>query len=184
MKVLKKILIAILALAVVVLVIGFFSPRNVNVERSISINAPSESIFEEINSLRAMNAWEPWAKIDPEGTEYTYEGSDAGVGSTVSWVSEHPDVGTGTQKIIESLNNEKVRTELYFGGSDAPSYADLIISSNGEGSNVVWTLKIDMGSNPVGKLFGFFMDGMIGSSYEEGLQNLKVLKPNPHLLLT
>jgi effector-binding domain-containing protein len=175
MKVLKKILIAILALVVIALVIGFFSPRNVTLERSVTINASAASIFEEINSVKPMQKWGPWAKIDPDGTKYTFEGPASGVGSKVTWVSEHPDVGTGIQSIIESIDNQKVRTELYFGGFDEPSYADLIISADGEFSNVTWTFEGDMSNNPINKLFGLMMEGMLGPSYDEGLQNLKDL---------
>lgn len=175
MKILKNILIAILALVVIVLAIGFFSPRNVTLERSVTINASAASIFEELNSVKPMQKWGPWGKIDPDGTEYTFEGPEFGVGSKVTWVSDHPDVGTGIQTIVESINNQKVRTELYFGGFDEPSYADILITANGESSNVTWTFEGDMSNNPINKLFGLMMESMLGPSYEDGLQNLKVM---------
>lgn len=175
MKIFKNIIIAIVVLVIIVLIIGFFSPRKVTFERSIIINASSSSIFEEINSVKAMQAWMSWAKIDPEGTQYTYEGPESGVGSKVSWKSEHPDVGAGVQSIVESVKNEKTRTELYFEGYDNPNYADIIILKDNGANKVTWTFEGDMGSNPIYKLMGLFMENMLGPSYEKGLKNLKEL---------
>lgn len=173
MKILKIIGLTIAALIVLVLLVGLISPRKVQVERSISINAPAESIFEEIKGVKSLNAWSPWNKIDPEGTKYSYEGPAEGVGSKMSWTSDHPDVGSGSQEIVESEENSKVRMELYFEGFEEPNYADIIITPDDGSSTVKWTFDGDMGANPIGKIFGLFMDGMLGPSYEEGLENLK-----------
>ncbi|MEQ6120601.1 SRPBCC family protein [Reichenbachiella sp. MALMAid0571] len=173
MKIIKIIGIAIVAIIGVVLIVGMLSPREVELERSITIDANAESVFEEIKGIKALNSWSPWQKIDPQGTKYTFEGPETGVGSKMSWESEHPDVGTGSQEIIESVENKKVRTELYFGGFDTPNYADITIEPDGYKSKVTWTFEGDMGSNPVWKLMGLMMDSMLGPSYEEGLQNLK-----------
>lgn len=175
MKIVKKIVIAIVVLIILALVIGFFSPRNVTLERSISIDASPASIYEEINGFKSFNKWSPWAKIDPENTDYTYDGPDTGVGSKMSWTSTNDQVGVGSQEIVESIPNEKVRTMLIFGDYPDPNYANFIITGDGESSAVLWTFEGDMGSNPIGKLFGLFMESMLGPSYEEGLQNLKSL---------
>lgn len=173
MKILKTVVIVIVAIIGIIVIAGMLSPREVELERTISINASAESIFEEIKGIKALNSWSPWQGIDPKGTKYTYEGPEIGVGSKMSWESEHPDVGTGSQEIIESIENKKIRTEFYFGGFDAPNYADIIIKTDGGRSKVTWTFEGDMGSNPVWKLMGLMMDSMLGPSYEEGLQNLK-----------
>ncbi len=175
MKILKIIGLTILALVILVVLVGVFSPRNVVVERSITINASAESVFEEVNGMKVFNAWSPWQKIDPEGTTYTYEGPETGVGSKMSWNSEHPEVGSGSQEIVAMEENSKVRTELYFGGYEDPNYAELQIKPGDENTTVTWTFEGDMGSNPIGKIFGLFMDSMLGPAYEEGLKNLKAI---------
>lgn len=175
MKILKKILIAVLLLVAVVLVIGFFSPRNVTLERSITINASASSVYEEINGLTNFNKWSPWAKIDPENTDYTYEGPETGVGSKMTWSSTNSDVGKGSQEIVEAVENERIKTEMFFEDYPDANYASFMIVSEGESSTVTWNFEGDMGSNPIGKLMGRFMESMLGPSYEEGLQNLKAL---------
>lgn len=173
MKILKIVVIVIVAIIGITVIVGMLSPREVELERSITIDASAETVFEKLKGIKALNSWSPWQGIDPEGTKYTYEGPENGVGSKMTWESEHPDVGSGSQKIIESVENKKVRTELYFSGFDAPSYANISIEPDGAKSKVTWTFEGDMGSNPIGRIMGLMMDSMLGPSYEEGLQNLK-----------
>lgn len=173
MKILEKILMAIVVLLVIVLVIGFLAPQQVTLERSITINSNSSAIFDEMSSMKSFNSWSPWATIDPEGTTYQYKGPEMGVGSQMSWTSEHPDVGTGDQEIVEMEKNKKVRTKILFGGFDEPSYANVILNPSDAGTDVTWTFEGDMGSNPMNKIFGLMMDTFLGPSYEEGLANLK-----------
>ena len=63
---LKKILIALLVLAALIVMIGFFLPATVHVERSITIDAPPATVFALANSFRGFNEWSPWAEIDPD----------------------------------------------------------------------------------------------------------------------
>jgi len=173
MKILKKILIIVLVLAALIAIIGYMLPKGVYLERSITINATPSSIFEEMNSLQSLDQWNPWSKIDPEMTQ-TFEGPDTGVGSKVSWQSNNTDVGDGSQEIVESIADEKVRVELYIGDL-GPNYADLTLSTTEGGTLVTWAYEGDMGNNPFVRYVGLVLDGMLGSKYEEGLNNLKDL---------
>ena len=173
MNILKKVLLVLVILVGLILVIGLLLPSEVSLERSTTINASPSSVYEEISSLKKSNNWSPWFQIDPEGTSYIFSGTDAGVGNKMEWTSEHPDVGTGSQEIMEVVQDKKVRTKLYFGGFDEPSYADFILEEGEGGTMVTWTFEGDMGSNPANKIFGLMMDTFLGPSYEEGLANLK-----------
>ncbi|MEQ8711720.1 MAG: SRPBCC family protein [Cyclobacteriaceae bacterium] len=171
MKVLIKILLGLVIVVVLLAVVGFLLPREVHMERSIAIDAQPNEIYQEINDFQNFNKWSPWAQIDPNA-KYDYSGPSSGVGAKMSWTSDHPDVGNGSQEIIESVANQKVTTVLLF-DDFAPSYASFIIEPSGNGSTVTWTFDGDMGSNPIGRYFGLLMDGMLGPQYEEGLSNLK-----------
>ena len=43
------------------------------------------------------------------------------------------------------------------------------------GSRVTWTVTSDMGFNPIFRIFGLFMDRMLGKTYERGLSNIAAL---------
>ena len=173
MKILKKILIVLVAIIALIAIVGLFLPSEVNLVRITVINASPNSVYQEISSLKRSNKWSPWFRIDPEGTSYTYSGPDEGVGNKMEWSSEHPDVGTGSQEIVEAIPDQKIRTELYFGGFDEPSYADFTLEKAEAGTKVSWTFEGDMGGNPINRIFGLMMESLLGPTYEEGLANLK-----------
>jgi polyketide cyclase/dehydrase/lipid transport protein len=55
-------------------------PSRFKVARSITIDAPPEAVFAEVNDFHHWKAWNPWAAMDPAMRE-TYEGASAGVGA-------------------------------------------------------------------------------------------------------
>ncbi len=172
MKALKSIGIVILVLIVVVLVISFFLPSKFEAENSVEINAPAWTAFEEVNTLSNWNNWEPWTLSDPT-TKVTYDGPESGVGSTRFWNGEKTK--TGKTIIVESVANESLKTELYFGKSDKPSNGFWKFEETDEGTKVTWGFSSDVGFNPIAKIFmAFGMKGM-NESFKEGLENIKKL---------
>ncbi|MGE0636350.1 MAG: SRPBCC family protein [Bacteroidia bacterium] len=167
----KKVLLIIAGVIVAALLGAMLLPSKVHVERSIVINAPAAKVFNEVNSLQKWTSWDSWHKKDPNMVN-EYSGPESGVGNKNSWKSSHKEVGNGAQTIMESVPNEKIVTELDFGdqGKGAGSFH---FSAEGEGTKVVWGMDTDMGMNPIGKIFGLFMDKMVGKDFEQGLNNLK-----------
>ena len=169
---LKKLLGA-LAVAVIVLIgVAYMLPSQVHLERAIVIDRPATAIFPLINSFRRFNDWSPWKQLDPSAT-YTFSGPDTGVGAAMAW-SGDSKVGRGTQVITESIPDSRVSIDLVF-GTMAPQKAAWLLSPDGSGTKVVWTLESDVGNSPLGRYFGLFLDRMVGPDYEQGLKQLKVL---------
>ena len=177
MVIIKRILLAIVALLVLFFVVGFLLPKDIRVERSTEIDASPQAVFKMVSDFRQFNRWQPWAQIDPT-TRYVYEGPATGAGSRMVWYSDHPDVGNGTQEITLSEPYSRVRMALDF-GTDGLAYADYLIDADGAGSILTWTLEADMGGNPLMGWIGLAMDNMVGSAYELGLANLKDILENP-----
>ncbi len=173
MRVLKWILGIVVALAIIVVGGAYLLPREVTVARSVEIDAEAEKVFPHVNSLKASQAWSPWLGIDPD-IQTMFSGPDEGVGSKLDWVSEHPQVGNGSQEIVESEANARVATALDF-GEMGTAKAEFLLAGSGAGTAVTWTLVADMGNNPIGRWMGLMMDGMVGADYEKGLANLKTL---------
>ncbi|MEL7490427.1 MAG: SRPBCC family protein [Pseudomonadota bacterium] len=172
-------LLAILILAV--LVLGYLWPDKVHVERETVINAPPEKIFGLISDFVEWDKWSPWAKLDPDAK---YEFSGDGVGQRMAWSSEKREVGSGSQEIIAMQPPRQLVTALDFGEMGG-ARATFDIAAMGEASKVVWALDTNMREGvptlkqPMATFFGFFMDKMIGKSYEEGLANLKEVAEAP-----
>lgn len=152
---------------------AFLSPKS-HLERSIVINAPASAIFEQANTIKNTNNWQPWGMQDPN-LKVTYEGPKSGVGAKMSWQSEK--LGNGSQWIIESEQDKhlKVGMQLPFDGTYT---SDISLEATEGGTKVTWTYDSDvsntgMASSVMGKFMGMFTDSMLGADYEQGLRTLK-----------
>lgn len=175
MKILKVIGI-ILLLVVVVVVIGMFvAPTEMSYEKSISINAPVDVVWENTNSLEDMNIWSPWTKKDPNMSE-EMSGTPGTVGSMHSWDSEVETVGKGSQAITGIDAPNRIDTELIFYTpyeSKAQAYVALV--AEGDGTKATWGFYSET-PRPM-NLFMMFMDmeDLIGEDYQQGLNSLKAM---------
>ena len=173
MKFLKNLFIVIAVLAIILIVVGFFLPKTSHVERSITINASRDAVFQQVNTFEDYNSWSPWFDRDPNA-EYSYSGPDSGVGAQMSWKSDNSQVGNGAQKIVESTYPKLVKMELLFGEDPNPGYATFELEEvSSQQTKLTWSFDADFGNNIIGRYFGMFMDGMLGPDYEKGLQSLK-----------
>jgi len=172
-KFLRGLLIALVGLAIIVIVVGFFLPDQVHVERSIDISARPKEVYGLVSNFRESNKWSPWYKLDPEA-QYVYEGPDAGVGAKMSWESEKPEVGAGSQEILEAQPHTWVKTVLDF-GEQGTAFATFEIEPVEAGSRVTWGLDSAFGYDILGRYFGLLFERLIGPDYELGLANLKSL---------
>lgn len=173
MKFLKRFVLLILVLILAAIGIGYVLPDSAHVDRSVRIEAPPETVFPYVNDFRRFNEWSPWAGKDPDA-EYTFEGPESGIGARMSWDSDNPDIGRGSNLITESRPPNRVTTRLDFGArGTATAYFD--IEPTNEGSRVTWGFDAEFGDDIIGRYFGLMMHYWVGSEYEQGLQNLKTI---------
>lgn len=173
MNALKKALVGLGVVFAILIFIGLALPSILDVQRSVTINAPPSAIFPYINDLKAFNQWSPWAEVDPN-TQYTFAGPASGVGAKMIWSSKDPGVGGGTQQITASESDRRVEVVLDFGEQgQGRSYYDL--KPEGLNTVVTWSFNTDFGYDLVGRYFALMMDDMVAEEYEKGLENLKVL---------
>jgi uncharacterized protein YndB with AHSA1/START domain len=151
---------------------AYVLPADVTVRRDVTINASPEKIFPYLNDLKAFSQWSPWGTYDPKAV-MTYAGPDQGVGQTMTWSSDNPNVGKGSQTITESVAGKSVASTLDFGDmGKAKAFFDL--SPEGHATKVTWGLDTTMNS-PFERWLGLWLDDAIGAEYERGLQRLKTL---------
>jgi len=174
---LKKIGIVFLLLFAVFVVTGYSLPRQVHVERSITIERPVSMLFEILNGYRHFNQWSPWAKRDPDAL-FTISGPETGVGARMSWSGDPQLVGSGWQEIIASKPFEQIDIRLDF---DAQGVADtgFKLIAQGNKTTVTWFFDSDLTEGVnfldafLARYFGLLFDRWVGGDYEEGLANLK-----------
>jgi effector-binding domain-containing protein/carbon monoxide dehydrogenase subunit G len=173
MKILMKVLSVIAVLVLVVSIIGFvFFSSHIHVERSIVINKDRGTVFAFLNDLKNQNQWSPWYEKDP-AAKYEFSPATIGPGAEMKWDSQVKDVGKGSMKITENIADSSIVLDLNFmeNGVAKGSY---LITPEGNGTKVIWGLDVEAGANPLLRILGSFMDGMVGKDFSKGLANLKV----------
>jgi effector-binding domain-containing protein len=169
---LKKILIALVAILVIGAIVGLLLPRHVTVERSVAIDRPASLIYATVNSFQLFPRWSPWQDLDPN-MHQTMEGPRDGVGAKLVW-SGNDKVGTGTQIITAAASDKSVASDLDF-GSMGTAKSVMVLAPQGASTKVTWSVVVDMGANPIGHYFGLMMDRMMGKDFATGLGKLKTL---------
>ncbi len=172
MRILKTLLIIILALVAIVVILGLIGPDTYRYERSVTISAPPSAVYGHVNSLAAMDKWSPWNALDPN-MKKTYEGTDGTVGAISRWEG-NKDVGKGEQRLDSLVQDQLVKNHVKFiepWASESDALVEL--QPEGEGTKVTWAM---VGNNDfMSKVMGKFMDmdAMLGKDFEKGLSMLK-----------
>lgn len=173
MKKFLKIISVIVAIIIVYCVIAmlFFDSKCHN-EQSLVINSPKEKVWQNVNSMKAFNTWNPWMKMDPNLT-VTYRGNSGEVVDGYHWKG-NDDVGEGEQEITAIVPNEKVATKMHFiKPMDDNATSDLLLASEGSGTKVTWTIDYEI--ETLFKPMKPLMTWQMNKSFSEGLGKLKQL---------
>jgi uncharacterized protein YndB with AHSA1/START domain len=168
----RKILIGIAAVIVVLVVVVATQPSTFHIERSITIAAPPESAFAQVNDFHAWAAWSPWEKMDPQ-MKRTFEGAPSGTGAIYAW-SGNDKVGEGRMTIEKSDKPAQIAIKLEFLKPwTATNTATFTFAPATGSTKVTWAMD---GQNNFGaKAASLFMnmDKMVGDDFERGLTALK-----------
>lgn len=142
------------------------------VERSATIKASPQSVYDRIANLRRWSEWSPWDELDPN-MEKSFDGVDGTVGSSYSW-SGNRKAGQGKMTLshLDAPNTVATDLELLkpFKSQNTTEFA---LAPDGDGTKVTWTM-----TGPrtlMVKIMGIFtsMDKMVGKDFEKGLNKLK-----------
>ena len=161
-----------------VIVGGLILPNEINVRRSVIINAPVEVIHSNLNNLKKWPLWSPWLEQD-SSIKTTIGEISQGVGASQVWQGAG---GSGQLTFTQSSITQGIVYDMSFDG-DSTLYQvgfsyqinDDLSSSNSDKVTVTWTMKGEMSPIIIGNYFALLMDSLIGDSYLLGLEKLKVL---------
>lgn len=172
---LETILIILAIIAVIVIGLLIYAstrPDSFRVQRSVTIKAPPERIFPQVNDLRAQQAWSPWEAKDP-AMKRAYSGEQSGKGAKYEWQG-NKNVGQGRMEIVESTPFSRILMKLDFiKPFAANNMAEFTLEPRGDSTAVTWAI---FGPSPfMSKVMGVFMnmDTMIGKEFDAGLAKLK-----------
>ncbi len=175
MKSLKYILFLLL-----ILIIGFciyvaVQPGSFEVERTRTINAPAQVVFNEVMDFKTWPSWSAWAEADPEMT-FKYNDQTSGIGASYSW-EDDDGVGVGTMTTLSANKPTDIQQEMQIGDYPKSDISWKFTPQKNGSTDVTW--KISGKDLPFGfKAFAVLTGGMekeIGPNYERSLEKLDSL---------
>ncbi len=175
MKLLKTIFLGLVTAVSLVLLIARLLPSTYHVERSIVIYEPASQVYPQVSNLKNWAHWNPWTTTDPTAKNFI-NGSGKDIGSSWSW--EGKKIGTGSLTLHRLRENRLVHSHLVFKEPQTMEAENIWrFEPVPEGTRVIWYNegKLDY---PVGRIFGLFLDNILGPDFEKGLTNLKQLSEN------
>jgi hypothetical protein len=170
-KFLKVVLMTPIALAFLIILIGFFLPSQWQVSRSIVINKPPRAIFGYVASFKT--GWPQWSDFDYEdpNIQYSYSGPNMGMGATRSWISDK--MGNGSQTITTADPAKGITFELKMENIKFGLNGKIIFEPAGSSTKVTWTDSGNTGNNIFFKYMATMMDKMMGTTFDRSLAKLK-----------
>lgn len=163
------ILTTVLAIIAAILLISFLLPRKVVVTRQATIGMRPEDVIARVASTQGFQSFNPYCTTDPDLKIEPF-GPAEGVGSGFRFAGKE---GKGTQTVTD-VTATRVTHQIDLGAMGKPVQT-IEAQAEGAGSRVTWSVTSDMGYNPVFRIFGLFMDRMLGKTYELGLKNMAAL---------
>lgn len=170
MKVLRFLLILILILVVGYLVLCAVSAKEINVEKSTTINAPTSVVWDQMVHFKNWENWNPWEEMDSTITN-TYTGNDGEPGSTSHYVGKTSGEGIMTNT---GVNGMTMTYDMHFlKPFEAMTKGTVSVSEENGVARATQTFHQDVPFMMRGLSAIMGGEKMIDSAFGRGLQLLK-----------
>jgi hypothetical protein len=149
-------------------------PDNFRIERRMTVDAPPQEVFTQVNDFHKWDDWSPWAKLDPDAT-VAFEGPRAGQGAMFKWAG-NDKVGQGTMTLVTSKPGEFVRVDVEFVKPfEGKSTSEFTFRPQGDRTQVTWTSYGPMTYLSKAMCLIMNMEKVLGPDMEKGLVQMKAV---------
>jgi len=171
MKLFKKLGLIILAIIVLLILVGFFLPKNYKVKETIEINRSPEIVYFHSMNFKERKKWDPWLEKDPDAKSII-KMTQSGVGTTLQWEGEK--IGAGKITVQKVVVNEQIFSKLQFFMNDTTeARVEWNFKPFEENkTQVTWEVSGEL-QGIIEKWTGVFIRGNLTNSLDKGLQNFK-----------
>ncbi|WP_147114384.1 SRPBCC family protein [Tateyamaria sp. syn59] len=159
----------VLTILAAVALIALLLPRKVVVSRHADVDLSVEDVIARVASTEGFQTFNPYRTTDP-ALKITPFGPAEGIGSGFRFDGKE---GKGTQTVTD-VTATRVTHLIDLGAMGKPVQV-IEAKATASGTRVTWTVTSDLGFNPVFRIFGLFMDRILGKTYERGLKNIAAL---------
>lgn len=167
----------LILIIVLFLVIIYFLPSSIHIEKSMILKARSEVVYDQLNHPNAWQKWASWIKVDPM-ISLTYHGPESSEGAAMEWNSKVPEVETGNIIIRSSQPPTRVHATIDFSNMSS-SENTFVLANTGNGTGITWTLDMNLVSNGfpkswINRIKGLAWKNKLDSWMEKSLKNLDI----------
>lgn len=170
MKILKWIGIVLVALVLV----GFFLPDEVVIERSKVVKGTPEALQAQAASLKSWPEWSFWSKEEDPTATFSFAGAENGPGQVWKWKGEK--FTEGQMELVESVPGQNVKYKITMADGMAIT-GQLQFAKEGDGTKITWTDRSKIGMGPLGGWLKLAIGGMIdteqGKAQEKSMAGLE-----------
>lgn len=145
-------------------------PGRVTVTRSATVPAQPGAILARLSSTEGFQTINPYRNTTPDLKIEAF-GPAAGVGSGFRFDGG----GTKGTQTVSALDDTRIVYAIDLGAMGKPVQTVTVLPAE-KGSAVTWTMEADLGRNPIARVMGLFMEGMVGPTLEQGLANLSKIE--------
>lgn len=169
MKFLKYLLLLLLIVIIGTSIYITTLDGNYDINRTRTIKAPIEVVFNEINDFKNWQNWGPWYELDST-IVVSFSEVTSGVGASYTWTGKD---GDGSMKTISLIPNKELIQQIDFGfGSTPEVYWKL--NNAVTGTDVIWGMR---GEKSFGEKLYWLAQGSIEKNmipmYDRGLELLE-----------
>lgn len=169
----KYFALGLFGLFMAILIAAAMSSKEFNYQQTITIDAPVAKVWSKVNSIEAMDSWNPWLLKDPN-VQRQLDGIQGETGSSVSWSSENPQVGKGKQTLISLEYHKRVDTKLnFYGEQETEAKAFIQLNDQGSKTEVTWGFESIMPFPMNAMMLLMSPEDMLGEDFKTGLSRLK-----------
>jgi hypothetical protein len=167
MKILKLVVLSFLVFAFIITIISLFIPSDVEISKAIRINAPKDSLMNQI--AEPVN-WKNWYPSSDSLQPHYEEGKIRGVVL---------DKSSKQFLLIDYIRENEVAASYQKEGKTLPT-GWLILDDSGGAVTIKWYMKFHLGWYPWKKFSSLLFEKRYGPSLEQGLNNLKTWLESNH----
>jgi effector-binding domain-containing protein len=161
--------ISLVIVVLIILIAGFMQPKDLSIERSVSINASHNVVFNQIKFFKNWTNWSPMVDKEPN-IKISYLGLDGQFGSSFQWKSD--DLGEGEVSNTGIFNNRLDYNVQFISPWESNADGSFITEDLGNNNSKVTWKMVKHGTFPF-NAFNYFIEKIIGKDFENGLSLLK-----------
>ncbi|NUS39792.1 MAG: polyketide cyclase [Lysobacter sp.] len=169
-----EIVISLAIVAALFLVVGLVLPSHRHLSEQVETNRKVTIVYDTLNSFRRFKDWNPLVLRDPR-MKVQLSGPQSGVGATLSYSSEHPQLGEGSYKITASEPGQSVTYAIenpQRGGEKKTVFVLKPTGHAGRNIQITQIYDVDYGWDLFGRYAGMYVRSHVGDDMKLGLQRL------------